>query len=70
MESSFNVAAGTSVYCLKLWTPDKTFCSSTLRGRESSVKIKRLQSGKKHKNPISSDKLPSGMEKAVFAGVC
>lgn len=46
------------------------FVSNTLRGRESSVKIKRLQSGKNHKNHISSDKLLSRMEKTVFGVVC
>lgn len=46
------------------------FVSNTLRGREISVKIKRLWSGKNHKNHISSDKLPSGTEKTVFGVVC
>lgn len=46
------------------------FVCNTLRGREISVKIKRLHRGKNHKNGISSDKLPSGMEKTVFGVVC
>lgn len=46
------------------------FVSNTLRGKEISVKIKRLQSGKNHKNHISSDKLPGRMEKTVFGVVC
>ena len=46
------------------------FVSNALRGREISVKIKRLQSGKNHKNHISSDKLPRRMEKTAFGVVC
>lgn len=45
------------------------FVSNTLRGREISVKIKRLQSSKNHKNHISTDKLPSGVEKRAFGVV-
>lgn len=46
------------------------FVSNTLRGREISGKIKRVQCGKHPKNHISSDKLPSRMEKTVFGVVC
>lgn len=46
------------------------FVSNTLRGREMAMKIKRLQSGENHKNHISSDKLPSGVETTAFGVVC
>jgi hypothetical protein len=46
------------------------FVSNTLRGREITVKIKRLQSGENRKNHISSDKFPSGVETTAFGVVC
>lgn len=45
------------------------FVCNTLRGKVISAKIKKLQSRKNHKNHISSDKLPSGMEKTVWSGL-
>lgn len=59
-----------SICYFKLWTADRTFCFLHTRGREISGKIKRVLSSENHKNRISSDKLPSGMEKTAFGVVC
>lgn len=45
------------------------FVCNTLRGRVISAKMKRLESSKNSKNHISSDELPSGMEKTVWSGL-
>lgn len=67
----WEVAAGTlASVILSTGYQSEHFVSNTLRGREISAKIKRLQTSKNHKNHISSDKLLSRVEKTAFGVVC